>query len=111
MKDTLPAVKTVAGQSCQFTESSKESNSSTNRNMNKNQISCHDCSVAMQPIKLVDATDRSLDQKGTAHVELGYAAAESKAGFFTNRIPIIGSVRGMICPSCGQIKLHGVGKV
>ena len=110
MKHTLPTVRTVRGQFCQFTENFRESNFSTDRKMSKDQISCPDCSIAMQPIKLVDATDPGFGGEGAEHVELGYAAAESKSGFFTSRIPILGSVRGMICPSCGQIKLHGVGK-
>ena len=62
----------------------------------------------MQPIKLMDATDRNLVfSGGIGHVELAYAAPDAKASFFSGVVPMLGTVRGMICPECGRIVLRG----
>jgi hypothetical protein len=61
----------------------------------------------MQPIKLIDATDRNIVSDGVGHVELAYSAPDAKARLFSRRIPTLGTVKGMICPVCGRIILHG----
>ena len=66
---------------------------------------CPECGMGMQPIKLIDATDRWW-KSGTGHVELAYAALDAKTSF-TGTIPALGTVKGMICPACGRIVLRG----
>ena len=69
---------------------------------------CPECDTGMQPIKIIDATDRNLvSPGGVGHVELAYAALDAKASFFSGAIPMLGTVRGMICPECGRIVLRG----
>ena len=64
--------------------------------------------MGMQPIKLIDATDRNWSREsGSGHVELAYAALDAEASFFTGTIPALGTVKGMICPGCGRIVLRG----
>jgi len=75
--------------------------------MNQLRRDCPDCKTEMQPIQLIDATERGWDSGGVGHVELAYSAPDAKASFFTHRIPIMGTVKGMICPECGRIVLHG----
>jgi hypothetical protein len=60
----------------------------------------------MQPIKLIDATSRNLSG-GVGHVDVAYSAPDAKASFFSGRIPMLGTVKGMICPECGRIVLYG----
>jgi hypothetical protein len=60
----------------------------------------------MQPIKLIDATDRS-SRGAIGHVGLAYAAADAQASFFLGKIPALGTVKGSICPECGRIVLYG----
>lgn len=67
---------------------------------------CADCNVDMRPIKLIDATESGRGGSGVTHVDLAYAAADAESSFFGS-IPRLGTVRGMICPRCGQIKLYG----
>ena len=67
---------------------------------------CPECGMEMQPVKLIDATERLVDG-GSRHVELAYAAPDAKASFFTKAIPALGTVKGMICPGCGRIVLRG----
>jgi hypothetical protein len=61
----------------------------------------------MQPIKLIDATHPGFDSGGIRHVELAYSAPDAHASLFLGRIPKLGTVKGMICPECGRIVLHG----
>jgi hypothetical protein len=61
----------------------------------------------MQPVKLIDATAIGWHTEGIQHVELAYAAPDSRASFFFGRVPKLGTVRGMICPGCGRIVLYG----
>jgi hypothetical protein len=61
----------------------------------------------MQPIKLIDATDRNFVLGVAGHVELAYSAPDAKAGSFSGVIPLLGTVKGMICPACGRIVLRG----
>ena len=62
----------------------------------------------MQPVRLIDATEPSMDHKGNRHVDLAYAAPDAKAAsFFTGRVPSLGVVRGFICPNCGRMLLYG----
>ena len=69
---------------------------------------CPDCSTAMQPIKLIDATDGpGWDGEGLQHVELGYASPDSSRSFFLGKIERKGSVKGRICTDCGRIVLSG----
>ncbi|MSR58764.1 MAG: hypothetical protein EXS05_14110 [Planctomycetaceae bacterium] len=75
--------------------------------MHEPRTTCPDCDTGLQPIKLIDATDSRFDKGGTQHVELGYSAPDAKASFFLKRIPNLGTVKGMICPECGRIVLHG----
>ena len=70
-------------------------------------ISCGDCHVVMQPIKLIDATQPGFDTKGIRHVELAYSTPDAKASPWLGRIPQLGTVKGMICPECGRIQLYG----
>jgi hypothetical protein len=60
----------------------------------------------MQPIKLIDATERGW-RTGQQHVELAYAAPDAVASTFLGKIPRLGTVKGMICPECGRIVLYG----
>jgi hypothetical protein len=75
--------------------------------MNEPRMTCPECETGMQPIKLVDATDRNFVSGGSGHVELAYSAPDAKASFFTATIPMLGTVKGMICPQCGRIVLRG----
>jgi hypothetical protein len=69
---------------------------------------CPDCSVALQPIKLIDATGGpGRDNQGLQHVELSYAAPDASRGLFLGKIPRLGVVTGLICPQCGRILLYG----
>ena len=63
----------------------------------------------MQPIKLIDATQKLGDQEGRQHVELSYAAPEATPSVFSGKIPRLGVVKARICPSCGRILLYGDG--
>lgn len=69
---------------------------------------CPECQTAMQPIKLIDATDPGLGRGGVGHVELSYAAPEAEPSFFLGAIQRQGIVKGFICPACGRITLYGV---
>lgn len=77
--------------------------------MNERQTSCPECNTGMQPIKIIDATERNFvsGEGGSRHVELEYAAPDAKASFFTRTIPALGTVKGLICPECGLIVLRG----
>jgi hypothetical protein len=68
---------------------------------------CPDCESSLQPIKLIDATQKMGDQEGRQHVELSYAASDAKPSFFSGKISRLGVVRARICPSCGRILLYG----
>lgn len=69
---------------------------------------CPDCKSAMQPIKIIDATDGSWDGKGTSHVPLAYAAPDARRSFFSlGKIPAMGFLTGFICPACGRVILYG----
>ena len=66
---------------------------------------CPDCQLSMRPIKMIDATERSMGG-GAIHVELTYAASDAQTGFMGG-IPPEGKVNGAICPKCGRIVLYG----
>lgn len=74
-----------------------------------NTRSCPDCNTGMQPIKLIDATARSVGRGALDHVELAYAAPDAQASFFLRKVPALGTVKGSICPECGRIVLYGEG--
>jgi hypothetical protein len=61
----------------------------------------------MQPIKMIDYTDRGWDGKGTTHVPLAYAAPDARRSFFLGKIPAMGFLTGFICPACGRVILYG----
>ena len=77
--------------------------------MEKPRSNCPDCEGRLQPIKLIDATNRfaGRGELGTQHIELSYAAPDATPSFFLDRIPRLGVVKGFICPSCGRILLYG----
>ncbi len=75
--------------------------------MSEPRTACPDCNTGMHPIKLINATHPGFGSDGIRHVELAYSAPEAKASFFLGRIPMLGTVKGMICPECGRIVLHG----
>ncbi len=75
--------------------------------MAENKPKCPDCSLEMQPIKLLDATDTGMGGQGISHTELSYAAPDSVASFFTRTVPRLGTVDARICPQCGRIVLYG----
>ncbi|MDB4750015.1 hypothetical protein OAF83_03830, partial [Rubripirellula sp.] len=61
--------------------------------MAESKLSCPDCSSAMQPIRLIDATDGpGWDHEGLQHVELGYASPDASRSFFLGKIERTGSV-------------------
>jgi hypothetical protein len=68
---------------------------------------CPDCGTQLQPIKLVDATERVFGD-GAYRVNLSYAAqdAEAPLGGFLGGIAPQGNVYGRICPQCGRILLY-----
>jgi hypothetical protein len=70
---------------------------------------CPDCGVPLQPIKLVDATERVFGE-GAYRVNLTYAAQDAEApwGGFLGGIQPTGDVYGRICPKCGRILLYAV---
>lgn len=68
---------------------------------------CPDCDGVLQPIKMIDATEPTLDREGGSHVELSFAAPDATRSFFLGRIPRLGVVKGFICPSCGRILFYG----
>ena len=74
--------------------------------MSEHEQHCPDCKSAMQPIKIIDATDGSWDGKGTTHVPLAYAAPDARRSFFS-KIPAMGFLTGFICPACGRVILYG----
>ena len=81
---------------------------SIERGIMENPVSkCPDCESPLQPIKLIDATQKMGDQEGRQHVELSYAALDATPSFFTGKVSRLGVVRGCICPSCGRILLYG----
>jgi hypothetical protein len=62
----------------------------------------------MQPIKMIDATDRNWSHEGAAHVPLAYAAPDARRSFFhLSKIPAMGFLTGFICPACGRVVLYG----
>lgn len=82
--------------------------SNRNTTMVESKFECRDCGSAMQPIKLIDATDGpGWDKEGVQHVELGYASPDANRSFFMGKIERIGSVKGRICPDCGRMLLYG----
>ena len=68
---------------------------------------CPDCHTALQPIRLIDATDPGIFGDGIGHVDLAYAAPDAPASLFLSKVPRLGVVRGLICPDCGRILLFG----
>lgn len=78
--------------------------------MSDPQGNCPECETALQPIKLIDATNLGMSSEGCGHVELSYAAPEAKRSFFLGVIQRQGTVKGSICPTCGRIFLYGVPK-
>ena len=64
--------------------------------MSEHTPECPDCKSAMQPIKIIDATDGSWDGKGTSHVPLAYAAPDARRSFFLGKIPAMGFQTGFI---------------
>ena len=66
-----------------------------------------DCKGAMQPIKLIDASDPGWDREGVHHIELSYAAPEAARSLFLGKIQRLGVVKGSICADCGRILLYG----
>lgn len=75
--------------------------------MSEHTPECPDCKSAMQPIKMIDATDRGWNHEGTAHVSLAYAAPDASRSFFLGRIQPTGVLTGFICPACGRVILYG----
>ena len=74
--------------------------------MSKSQATCPDCNVELEPIKLIDATEKNF-QEGCFRVDLTYAARDTKAPLFFGGIQPKGKVEGNICPKCGRILLYG----
>ena len=68
---------------------------------------CPDCESSLEPIKLIDATQKLGDQEGRQHVELSYAAPDARPTFFSGKISRLGAVKAWICPSCGRILSYG----
>lgn len=67
---------------------------------------CPDCEGRMEPVKLIDATDRTMGG-GAGHVELSYAASQARASQFTQSITSSGVVKARMCVACGRIILYG----
>ena len=69
---------------------------------------CPDCGVALQAIKLTDATERWLDE-GSLRVDQKYSAEDAKSGFggMAGMHPE-GNLYGRLCPKCGRILLYAV---
>ena len=78
--------------------------------MSELQRDCPECKIALRPIKLLDATNLGLGFNGSGHVELSYAAPDATRSSFLGVIERQGTVRGLICPTCGRILLYGVPK-
>ena len=75
--------------------------------MSNSPKTCPECHITTEPIRLLDATEPSIRGKGTRQVDLTYAAPDARASFFLGQVPILGIVRGAICPNCGHILLYG----
>jgi hypothetical protein len=76
--------------------------------MSQLHVDCPDCAVAMQPIKLLDATGGpGWDNEGRQHIELAYAAPDAARSSFMGNIQRLGVVKGLICPQCRRIALYG----
>ncbi|MFK7989876.1 MAG: hypothetical protein AB8I08_27905 [Sandaracinaceae bacterium] len=71
---------------------------------------CPDCESPLRPVKVMDATHNLPAKTGGAHVELGYAALDSKPSFFMKAIPQEGVLRAWICGDCGRALLYAVPK-
>ncbi|MBM4000391.1 MAG: hypothetical protein FJ297_12790 [Planctomycetes bacterium] len=66
---------------------------------------CPDCRGGLQPIKIVDATDRAMGS-GVGHVELGFATRDAAQSGVTASIPRAGVVKAKLCSKCGRIFLY-----
>lgn len=67
---------------------------------------CPECSTELRQVKILDATHNLPVATGGAHVELSYAALDSKPSFFMKAIPREGTIRAMLCPDCGRTLLY-----
>jgi hypothetical protein len=69
------------------------------------QTECPDCHGVLDPIRLIDATDRAMGG-GVGHVELAYASQGAQHSAMTGTLPSAGTVRAKLCESCGRIFLY-----
>jgi hypothetical protein len=74
----------------------------------KPRTTCPDCDERLEPIKIIDATERAMGG-GASHVEMSYAAPKATGSQFTQTIPRSGTVKAKMCVACGRIILYGDG--
>jgi hypothetical protein len=67
--------------------------------MNDEDKSCPDCDGSMKSIRMVD--------KNIAHHDLVYTVPDAKRSFWNSKFPVEGTINGIMCESCGLIKLYG----
>lgn len=72
-------------------------------------VTCTDCQISLEPIRLVDATEYAglISDSGARHVDLSYAPINAEQGWFTGKVKGLLKVNGMICPKCRRISLYG----
>jgi len=66
---------------------------------------CPDCQGILDPIRLIDATDRAMGG-GVSHVELSFAAQSAQRSSLTGTLPSSGIVKAKLCAECGRIFLY-----
>jgi len=66
---------------------------------------CPDCQSTLDPIRLIDATDRAMGG-GVSHVELAFAAQGAQHSSLTGTLPSSGIVKAKLCSGCGRIFLY-----
>lgn len=66
---------------------------------------CPDCQGVLDPIRLIDATDRAMGG-GVSHVEMTYAAQTAQQTALTGTLPSSGTVKAKLCEGCGRIFLY-----
>ncbi len=68
---------------------------------------CSDCKLALEMIRVIDATQPGYGSTGATHVDLHYAPIDASKSWFTRSVKGALPITGMICPQCRRISLFG----
>lgn len=83
--------------------------------MDDKSIPCADCGGQSELIKIVDATQPGMilgafaeTSVASHHIQLQYAAEDSKRSAWNKQFPTAGHLRGRMCTECGRVVLYAV---